>query len=148
MQTRGIDPFLYRSYETELERRLKNAPVKKTSPPSGFEQELRRSLATETAMSLSGGQVSRRLTREQIREHIGSDPGRAKLYEAAEQFEAFFLEKMFKEMKKSIGKEGLIHGGFAEEVFDEMLLAERVGQMAHQVEFGLAETIYRQMARM
>ena len=146
----GYNPYYYRNFETEIEKNIKNHAAKKpgSTVNSSFLAEMNKHMSPSSRQKLSSDILSKTLSREKIREHISDNPERKKLYHAAEQFEAFFIEKMFKEMKKTIGKKGLIDGGFAEEVFDEMLLTERVGQMAHQGEFGLAEKIYQQMQRL
>lgn len=47
----------------------------------------------------------------------------------AEKFTAVFLEKMFSTMKKTLADEKLLDGGFAEDVFSDMLNKE-YSQMA------------------
>jgi peptidoglycan hydrolase FlgJ len=90
---------------------------------------------------------SRTPQRAQIMEHVGSDPERLKMFEAARQFENFFLEKMFREMRKNMGKNDILHGGSAEDIFQDMLLTERVNKVTQNSTLGLAEQIYTQMQR-
>lgn len=90
---------------------------------------------------------SRTPDRRAIVEHVGENPERQKMFEAARQFENFFLEKMFREMKKNMGKDDIIHGGSAEDIFQDMLLTERVNKMTNNSTLGLAEQIYTQMQR-
>lgn len=145
MKVKNLDPFLYRSYETPVEKRLKE--ILPTDKKLLWEDsEKLKNISPEVRKKIPSSAFSYTPSREAVIKHIGTDENRKKLYEAAEQFEAFFLEKMFREMKKNLLGDRLIHGGFAEEVFDEMLLTERVNQMAFRYEFGLAEKIYQQLA--
>ena len=148
MVTSRIDPFLYRSHETEVEKRIKRANQSSEKKNSEFAKAIELQRQKNKKLNISSNNFSRGLTEEQIHKHIGNDLDRQKIYEAAEQFEAFFVEKMFREMKKNVGKSKLIDGGFAEEIFDEMLTTERVGQLAHQQHLGLAEKIYQQLNRL
>lgn len=90
---------------------------------------------------------SRTPAREKIMDHVGQDPERVKMFEAARQFENFFLEKMFREMRKNMGKDDILHGGSAEDIFQDMLLTERVNKVTQGSTLGLAEQIYTQMQR-
>ncbi|HRP68508.1 MAG TPA: rod-binding protein, partial [Turneriella sp.] len=90
---------------------------------------------------------SRTPAREKIITHIGNNPERQKMFEAARQFENFFLEKMFREMRKNMGKDDILHGGAAENIFQDMLLTERVNTLTQSATLGLAEQIYTQMQR-
>ena len=94
---------------------------------------------------VSSDQLSHIPTKDEVLAHTNGDGDKIKVYEAAKEFEAFFVEKMFKEMKKNVPKNPFFHGGFAEEVFDEMLLTERVRSLAQNTHFGLAEMIYKQL---
>jgi len=51
------------------------------------------------------------------------------LEKEAEKFTAIFLEKMFSAMKKSLPEEKMFDGGYAEDVFSDMLTRE-YSQMA------------------
>lgn len=52
-----------------------------------------------------------------------------RLEKEAEKFTAVFMEKMFSAMKKTLPEEKLFDGGFAEDVFSDMLTKE-YSQMA------------------
>lgn len=60
-------------------------------------------------------------------------------------FESIFLEQMFKSMRSSIQKSGLIDGGNAEEIYTSMLDSEYAKQMSSQGQSGLAQMIERQL---
>ena len=65
-----------------------------------------------------------------------------KLRSAAQDFEAIFIKMMLDGMRKTIPKGGLIDGGMAEEIFEDMLYEERAKIMAKTGSFGLADFIY------
>ncbi|MFP4020034.1 MAG: rod-binding protein [Halanaerobium sp.] len=53
----------------------------------------------------------------------------AELEEVAQEFSSIFIEKMFGSMKKTLPEDKMIDGGYAEEVFSDMLYKE-YSQMA------------------
>ncbi|MBN2536095.1 MAG: rod-binding protein [Spirochaetales bacterium] len=69
------------------------------------------------------------------------------LYKACQDFEAIFIKQMLNVMKKTINKSGLIDGGFAEEVFEDMLYDEYAKKMAENAGFGLSDSLYRQLSQ-
>ena len=71
------------------------------------------------------------------------------LLHAAEEFESFFIYMLLKEMRKTVPKTGLIHGGRAEEIWQDMLDEEIGKQIAHTpgMGLGIAEMLYRQLSR-
>lgn len=52
-----------------------------------------------------------------------------KLEKEAEKFTSIFVEKMFSEMKKTLSEDKLLDGGYAEDIFSDMLTKE-YSQMA------------------
>jgi flagellar protein FlgJ len=52
-----------------------------------------------------------------------------KLEEVAQEFSSIFIEKMFSAMKKTLSNDKMIDGGYAEDVFSDMLYKE-YSQMA------------------
>lgn len=112
-----------------------------------FEQLLKELVPKNLNAKISSDVFSRTPGREKILEHVGSSSERKKMFEAARQFENFFLEKMFREMRKNMGKNDILHGGSAEDIFQDMLLTERVNSLTQTSTLGLAEQIYTQMQR-
>lgn len=51
------------------------------------------------------------------------------LKEVAQEFSSIFIEKMFSSMKKTLSDDKMLDGGYAEDVFSDMLYRE-YGQMA------------------
>ncbi|WP_024655019.1 rod-binding protein [Borrelia hispanica] len=79
-------------------------------------------------------------------EEINQNKNDNKLYEAALEFEAIFVNQMLKSMKNSLNKENnLINGGQTEEIFEDMIYSERAKQIAKSKSFRLADVIYNQI---
>jgi Rod binding domain-containing protein len=68
------------------------------------------------------------------------------LYEQCAQFESIFVKMMLKEMKKTVGEGGLIDGGYAEDIFEDMLYDEYATSMTKTARFGLADQVYLQLS--
>lgn len=141
MNLNAVDPLLLPQRETP---RPQKASAKSAE---SFEKMLNDLVPKNLNPKLSSEVFSRTPAREKIIEHVGDDADRKKMFEAARQFENFFLEKMFREMKKNMGKDDIIHGGSAEDIFQDMLLTERVNKLTQGSTLGLAEQIYTQMQR-
>ncbi len=71
---------------------------------------------------------------------------KSELWKTCQDFESIFVKMMLKEMKASVDKSGLVTGGYAEEIFDDMLTDERAASMAKSANFGLSEALYRQLS--
>ena len=71
---------------------------------------------------------------------------KSKLYKTAVEFESLFIKQMLNAMKKTINKTGLMKGGMAEDIFEDMLYDEYAKKMAETSNFGLAVTIYKQLS--
>lgn len=72
----------------------------------------------------------------------------SELYKVCQDFEAIFIKQMLNVMRKTINKTGLLDGGFAEEVFEDMLYDEYAKKMAKNANFGLSDTLYRQLSEL
>ncbi|MFZ5950622.1 MAG: rod-binding protein [Candidatus Rifleibacteriota bacterium] len=66
-----------------------------------------------------------------------------KLRKACSDFESIFMHQMLKEMRKTVKKTGLIHGGQAEEIFSDMLDQERSKSMT----IGLGDMLFMQLSK-
>lgn len=160
----GIDPLLYgggqsrdngrvnditrrgEAYTKEYNEKLEKSESFESALFGSVRSKARDSLNEQENYSISSDLLSPDLTRGDVLNHVGENPQRQKLFDAAMEFESFFLEKMFKEMKKNIPKGGLTDGGFAEEIFEDLLTTERVRNISKQSEFGLAEKMYQQLS--
>ncbi len=70
----------------------------------------------------------------------------SKLYEQCREFESIFVKMMLDEMKKTVHKGELMNGGYAEDIFGDMLQDEYSKSMTKSADFGLADSLYRQLA--
>lgn len=66
-----------------------------------------------------------------------------KLKTACSDFESIFMHQLLKEMRKTVQKTGMVHGGQAEEIFSDMLDQERAKTMT----IGLEEILFMQLSR-
>ncbi|GAB4276092.1 MAG: hypothetical protein Kow0029_17760 [Candidatus Rifleibacteriota bacterium] len=66
-----------------------------------------------------------------------------KLRKACGDFESIFMHQMLKEMRKTVKKTGLIHGGQAEEIFSDMLDQERAKTMT----IGIGDMLFMQLSK-
>ena len=65
--------------------------------------------------------------------------------EVARTFESLFLNEIMKNMRKTLPEDGLLNGGFANNVFNSMLDQEYSSIAARSGQVGLAEVIARQL---
>lgn len=101
-------------------------------PQQGAEQSLR-SLRQQANAAAETGQAS--------------PGGNQRLREVAEQFEALFVEQMVKTMRQTKNPENdMLHGGMAENYFEDMLYQEYSKIMAKRGSFGIADMIYNQFS--
>ena len=68
------------------------------------------------------------------------------LYEQCVEFESIFVKMMLKEMRKTVDKtDSLVSGGFAEDIYQDLLDNEYSKTMTKNAGFGLADSLYRQL---
>lgn len=70
----------------------------------------------------------------------------AKLKEACSDFESIFIKQMLDSMRKTVQKTGLTDGGYAEELYQDMLYDQYAEKMAQTAHLGVAELMYRQLS--
>jgi peptidoglycan hydrolase FlgJ len=75
----------------------------------------------------------------------GHEKDIAKIKKLSSEFESVFMEQMFKSMRQSVQKSGLIDGGNAEEIYTSMLDSEYAKQMSGPAAGGLAQMIEKQL---
>jgi len=76
----------------------------------------------------------------------GKVDGEDELREAAKQFEAVFMSQLLKQMRSTVHKEEMFHGGAGEDIFTEMLDEEFAQKMSVRGT-GIADMLYRQLSR-
>lgn len=91
------------------------------------------------------GQLFSQATGQAPKATKGQDP--EKLKETAQQFEAIFIQQMFKEMRRTIPQDGLIPRGNADEVYTQMQDLEAAKITAQQGGIGLAELMMQQLMK-
>jgi len=69
------------------------------------------------------------------------------LKRSCQDFEAIFIQSMFKAMRKSIPDGGLFERDTAHEIYRDMLDAEVATEISRQQGLGLADQMYRQMEK-
>ncbi|MBS5793968.1 MAG: rod-binding protein [Clostridiales bacterium] len=70
------------------------------------------------------------------------------LKEACTEFESYFLNMMFKSMRKTVVSNGGIFGkSNSEKIFQDMLDEQMTDKMAKQGGIGLADMMYKQLSR-
>ncbi len=124
-----VDPRLQGNDLTAIERRL--------GPDAGA---LRSARNRPGAAGAAGAEAAGTQARGPIDRH-------SRLYRACEDFEALFIKQMLSSMRKTIHKTGLVDGGMAEEIFEDMLYDEYALKMARSAGFGLSDTLYRELSR-
>ncbi|MFH1564016.1 MAG: rod-binding protein [Nitrospirota bacterium] len=72
---------------------------------------------------------------------------KARLKEVSYEVEAIFINQLLKEMRTSVPKGSLFHGGSAENIFEDMLFDEYAKLMAKSDQFGLSRQIYDQVSK-
>jgi peptidoglycan hydrolase FlgJ len=71
----------------------------------------------------------------------------AALREATREFEAIFIEQMLKSMRQTVEKSGLMDGGMAEDIFEDMLYENYAKKMSQTANLGLGDMLYRQISQ-
>ncbi len=107
-------------------------------------------LDTQNAMTQAGLQQSEAQLQRLQREYMEpTDADKRKLKKVAQEFEGIFLEQLLTAMDKTIDREdSILNGGYGEDVFRGMMYKEIAMNIATGPGrgFGLAESIYQQMA--
>jgi len=70
-----------------------------------------------------------------------------KLWDACVEVESMFVAKMIKEMKKTVPKNEWLHGGHAEDIFEDMLYDQYALNMSKSHNFGMARLLYDEMSK-
>ena len=76
----------------------------------------------------------------------GKSVDQARLREVSEEFEAIFVKQLLDSMRNTVQKSGLVDGGFAEQIYEDMLYDEYAQTISKTNSFGIAEMIYNQLS--
>ncbi len=70
-----------------------------------------------------------------------------RLRDACIEMESLLVGKMLKEMRKTVQKTGWMNGGFAEEIFEDMLYDEYAMSLSRNSNLGMAKMLYDELKR-
>ncbi len=70
-----------------------------------------------------------------------------RLWDACVEMESLLVGRMLKEMRKSVQKTGWMNGGFAEEIFEDMLYDEYAMSLSRNSNLGMAKMLYDELKR-
>ncbi len=74
--------------------------------------------------------------------HAGQDK---RLWDACIEMESLLVGRMLKEMRKTVQKSGWMNGGFAEEIFEDMLYDEYALSLSRNSNLGMAKMLYNEL---
>ncbi len=84
---------------------------------------------------------------EELLEQAMKDDGNDALKEAAEEFEAYFLNKVFSEMRQSIPKSDLVESSQGKEYYEDMLYEAYSKAISKGTGAGLKDMLYKQLKK-
>jgi Rod binding domain-containing protein len=70
-----------------------------------------------------------------------------RLWDACVEMESLLVGRMLKEMRKTVEKTGWMNGGFAEEIFEDMLYDEYALSLSRNSNLGMAKMLYDELKR-
>ncbi len=79
---------------------------------------------------------------------LSSEKKDMELKKACQDFEAMFINMILKEMRKSIPKQGMLHGGLQEDMYTSMFDQKMAEKISRGRGVGLWQDIYRQLSGM
>lgn len=68
-----------------------------------------------------------------------------RLKDACMEMESIFVARMLKEMRNTVHKNEWLHGGHAEEIFEDMLYDEYAKEISRNSRLGIADMLYREL---
>ena len=71
---------------------------------------------------------------------------KSRLYTVCQDFESIFIKQMLNVMRKTVHKSGLMDGGMAEEIFEDMLYEKYALKMARSGQFGISDMLYKELS--
>jgi len=69
-----------------------------------------------------------------------------RLRQACSDFQSIFIKQMLDSMRGTVQKSGLLDGGQAEEMFEDMLYDEYAQKMSKTADLGLDDMLYQQLS--
>ena len=130
---------------TELKRNLENRKSEDLSK-SNFEQELISSLFGDND-NTSIEKNEKFNDYEKSAKKIAKPNKDEKLWNVCIEMESIFVKQMLDQMKKGVDKGEFLHGGYAEEIFEDMLYNEYALNISKNGNIGIAKNMYDELSR-
>jgi len=102
-------------------------------------------LETTKLNAQSASDIAETDTFKETLENAVASGDNEQIKEVCQQFEALFINMLFKEMRKTIPDGGLIEKSNATETFESMLDENVSKQMSETGDFGIADLMYKQL---
>jgi hypothetical protein len=99
--------------------------------------------AKPSAAASSGSPVSAKPAR--MKDGIDK---KSDLYQQCQEFESIFVKQMLDAMRKTVDKSGMTDNGMGQDIFEDMLYDEYAKTMSKTSNFGIADTMYRQLSNL
>lgn len=106
-------------------------------------------LNTITDTSLAQERTDQVKFEELLQKTMGAEGNEddAALLEACEEFESYYLNKVFSEMQKSVPKSDLMESSQGKDYYEDMLLDAYTREMAKGKGTGLKEMLFKQLKK-
>lgn len=73
-------------------------------------------------------------------------PKDKRLMDTCIEMESIFVSRMLKEMRKTVHKNDMLHGGFAEDIFEDMLYDQYALNISKSSNLGMAHMLYKELS--
>ncbi len=113
----------------------------------GFNNQIQNRFTTESAKSSSENSSFQKILSANLQK-VPHDRKKidTKLMDACVQMESIMVSKMLKTMRNTVEKGDFIHGGFAEEIFEDMLYDEYALNISKNADLGIATMLYNELS--
>lgn len=98
-------------------------------------------------MAVDKAKASETESFEEMLKKAAKEKDKEKLREACRDLESIFLNIMFKSMRNTVEKSGLIEESFAQNVYEDMLYEKYAEEASKGKGLGLGEMLYQQLVR-
>jgi flagellar protein FlgJ len=84
---------------------------------------------------------------DELLKQAGEQKDSKKLMETCRNLESVFVNMMFKQMQSTLSKTSLTDGGFAENMYNDMLTEQYSNEATKGKGLGLAQIMYKQLSK-
>lgn len=88
-----------------------------------------------------------RVLKNAMTKHAPETRQEKKLWDTCIEMESLFVGKMLKEMRNSVPKNEWLHGGFAEDIFQDMLYDEYAMKLSKNSKLGIGSLLYDELSK-